>query len=100
MTAILTDHAVLRGKERLNLNRKSLQRMADRALEKGVRHSDTNGLLNKYLSDIWDKRHSINNLRIYGEILYLFQDVVLVTVLWVPAELKGILAKTRRRIET
>ena len=43
----VSKHAVRRLKEQCGLNKRSAQRMADKAFTDGIRHSDTRGRLNK-----------------------------------------------------
>ena len=76
----LTAHAISRGKERLKWNENTLLKMAGRAYNMGVKHSDTKGSLNRYITSIWNKNKAVNNIRIYGENLFLFTDTKLITV--------------------
>ena len=55
-------------------------RNAQKAFDLGVKHSETNGRLNKYLTAIYFTNKTINNLRIYHRHVYLFAGDVLVTV--------------------
>ena len=43
----VSKHAVRRLKEHCGLNKRSAQRMADKAFTDGIRHTDTRGRLNK-----------------------------------------------------
>lgn len=62
-------------------------RNAQKAFDLGVKHSETNGRLNKYLTAIYFTNKTINNLRIYHRHVYLFAGDVLVTVLNLPNNL-------------
>lgn len=84
----ITEHAVLRAKERLGINKKSLDRLATKAYTKGICHADTKGTLNKYITSIWVQKKNCNNIRIFGEHLFLFSDNVLVTLYVIPSDLK------------
>lgn len=84
----LTEHAVLRAKQRLKINRNSLRRLSEKAYTKGIKHADTKGTLNKYITSVWAKKKNCNNIRIFGEHLFLFSDNVLVTLYIMPSELK------------
>jgi hypothetical protein len=79
----ITRHAYKRGWERLRFRKPLLKKMAYKALTEGVKRDATKGLLRKYL----DKSFQ-GNIRIYGEIIYLFEKDKLITVLHVPSELK------------
>lgn len=46
---VVTKHAIQRGKERLSFNQATLERMAIKAFETGIKHSDTKGALKKYV---------------------------------------------------
>lgn len=91
----LTQHACDRGRERFRLKPASVQRMAEMALEKGIRATDTAGDLKRYLET---KRmtHPGTSLRIYGEVVFVFgvRDV-LVTFWALPYEFKKCAAKIR-----
>lgn len=81
---IITRHAKKRLKERNGFNKKSMQRMADRAYEKGIPLSETKGQLHKWVTSVYFRNTEVNNLRIYGDKLYLFRDNILITILQVP----------------
>jgi len=67
---------------RLGLNKKCVEKVAQRALEEGIPHSDTKGKLHKYLDKQalgFDHKHK---WRIYNGYLYCFSfDDILITVL-------------------
>lgn len=97
---VLTDHAIMRGKERLGLGKKALKRMSDKAFKEGVALGDMYGSLYRYISEKLDRPYTppISDVRLYGEYLFLysagkdqyFGDTfpILVTILLVPAELR------------
>lgn len=87
----ITDHAFQRGRERLALNKKALQRHADKAFNKGIKLEDTKGDLHLYLEKKYKQGNKCNNMRIYGEILFLFSDNRLVTITTLPTKYKAIL---------
>ncbi len=82
-----TQHAYKRAKERLKWKPKTLDRMMDLAMEKGICHKDTTGRLNKYLFKLWRRNRSVNNIRIYGENVYFFSKNRLITIYRLPTEL-------------
>lgn len=84
----ITDHAYERAKERLSLNKAALERLAVKALEQGKKHSDTKGQLKKYIDGLWFRHRNANNVRLYGENLFLFVDNTLVTVYQLPNNLR------------
>jgi hypothetical protein len=85
---IVTDHAFRRAKERLGLNSKAFSRMAMKSFIAGKKHKDCKGQLKKYIDKIWLEQRQANNIRIYGEVLYLFRNNYLITVYQLPNDLK------------
>ena len=86
---IVTRHAADRMRERGGLNRKSIQRIANQVypIER------TKGRLRKWMYKISKSNPSAQNLRIYGDKLYIFSNDVLITVFNIPNNLKKDLAK-------
>ena len=84
---VVTKHAEERLKERNGLNKKSIERMAAKALYEGVSHSHTNGRLHKWITSIYMKKRVANNIRLYGDKAYLFKGYVLITVIQIPQNL-------------
>lgn len=83
----VSKHAVRRLKERCGLNKRSVQRMADKAFVDGIRHSDTRGRLNKWVTSLYFYNKTANNIRLYGDKAYLFAESTLVTVIQIPPDL-------------
>ena len=77
----MSNHATDRMSERCGLNKKSAERLSKLALENGISHSDTSGSLNKYLTKLFFYNKTANNIRIYGEYIYIFCDDILITVM-------------------
>lgn len=86
---IITNHAYERAKERLGWTQKVLEKMSSKALSEGIRHSDTKGRLNKYITATYFSYKTANNIRIYGENVYLFDKDVLITVYQLPNNLRS-----------
>lgn len=89
-------HAKQRMKERCGFNKKSQAKMAERAFNDGITHSQTKGMLNKWITSLYFKNQKANNIRIYGENAYIFCGETLVTVIPVPANLKPLINKCER----
>lgn len=85
----ITKHATKRGKERLGLQKQSIERNAARAYQCGLRHSETSGSLKRYLDSLYLKDRTANAIRIYGGYVYLFRSEKLITVLYLPNRYKG-----------
>jgi hypothetical protein len=94
----ITEHAVERAKERLGLNRDALTRTAQLALAHGVPHSATSGRLNRWITKLFFQNGTANNTRIYGEFVFLFTGVRLITVFRIPNDLKNAAAKARAKL--
>lgn len=75
-------------KERCGFAKKSQDRMAKKAFEQGIAHSQTKGRLNKWITSLYFKNRQANNIRIYGDQAYIFCEEVLVTVIPIPANIK------------
>lgn len=100
--AILTKHAKHRSKERMGLNKEASDKAAQKALEVGIRHSETAGSLHRYLSRLFLTKKTANNIRIYAEKVFIFSGNVLITVLQLPNEYKKVvnkINKQQKRIE-
>jgi hypothetical protein len=85
---VITKHAFERAKRRLSFTKTALLKMAWRAFHWGITSAETKGFLHKYVDKLWATEHTANNVRIYGEVIYLFADNTLITVFQVPCELR------------
>jgi len=78
---VLTKHAEKRMRQRLGLNKKSVSKIADKALREGITHAETRGKLHKYLDRQvleYDRKYK---WRIFNGYLYCFSfEDVLITV--------------------
>ena len=77
----MSNHATDRMSERCGLNKKSSERLSKLALENGISHNDTSGSLNRYLTKLFFYNKTANNIKIYGEYVYIFCDEILITVI-------------------
>lgn len=84
----ITFHAYDRGRERYQWNNKTLLKMAEIAFLNGIKHSQTNGSLKKYIDKLWHQNKSVNNIRIYGQDIYFFHDNLLITLYQLPNAMK------------
>jgi hypothetical protein len=89
----LTNHSKERADERLGLNVKTFEKLAQKALLEGLTHSQAKGHLHKYLTRLYYQNKTVNNSRIYGEFVYLFSNERLVTVFQLPNSLKKLAIK-------
>ena len=54
--------------------------MMVKAFDEGIKHSDAKGKFKRYITSLWFKHKTANNIRIYGENIYFFCDNRLVTI--------------------
>lgn len=98
-TAIVTNHAKQRTKDRLGVSKKIADKIANKALEHGVTHALAKGKLKAYLDKLYLSHKSANNLRVYNRKVYLFDRTVLITVLNLPNNLINAADKLQRQKE-
>ena len=80
----VSKHAEERLKERCGFGKKSYERMAYKAFEEGITHSQTKGNLNKWVTKLYFVNRKANNIRLYGDKAYIFYGSTLVTVIQIP----------------
>lgn len=89
----VTLHAGKRIRERIGVNKKSIQSVSDRALTKGLSHDGLTGKLKKYIDKLYFRSKTANNIKIYAEKVYIFKGNTLITVVSLPTGLKKIANK-------
>lgn len=82
-------HAYERLHERCGLSRKAATSMAEKAFYTGMKHSDTRGQINRWITSLYFNNKNANNIRLYGNFAYIFCNKILVTVLEIPNNLKN-----------
>ena len=83
----ITKHGSERTRERMGIPKKAVDRAAAIAYEKGLKHSETCGGLKRYLDYLYFKGGGeANNMRVYGDHIYVFHDEILITVFKLPPE--------------
>ena len=85
----VSKHAETRLRERCGINRKSAQRIAEKAFNDGIQHSQTKGNLKKWVTSLYFNNKAANNIRLYGDKAYIFGGEVLITVLQIPSNLRN-----------
>ena len=80
----VSKHAEKRMKERVGLNKKTIDNVAKRALEKGLAHKDLKGSLLKYINSLYLSHKKANNIKVFNNKVYLFRDTLLITVIPLP----------------
>jgi len=84
---IITKHAYKRAKERLSWKKKTLNRMATKAYAEGVTHRSAKGHLKGYIGKLFIQHKTANNIRVYGQDVYLFNAICLITIFRIPNNL-------------
>lgn len=92
-SAIITEHARHRIKERLGIRKSAQNKIANRALEYGISHSDVSGKLKRYIDKTYLSYKNGNNIKIYGDNIFVFHDNILLTVWMLPNEFKNVANK-------
>ena len=85
----VTKHAEERLIERCGLNKKSVQRIADKAYNNGIRHGQTKGHLKKWVDGLYFTNKTANNIRLYGDKAFIFTNERLITVIQIPSNLRN-----------
>lgn len=85
----VSKHAETRLHERCGINRKSAQRIAEKAFNEGIQHSQTKGNLKKWITSLYFNNKAANNIRLYGDKAYIFGGETLITVLQIPSNLRN-----------
>lgn len=83
----LTKHAIKQAKSRLGWNESTLQRMVPKIMSDGIKHNQTKGSLKKFMDHTYTKYGDANNMRIYGEDLFIFSGNTLITLYRIPNKL-------------
>ena len=81
-------HAKGRIKERCGLGKDSGDRLTAIALEKGLKQSEATGQLKRYIDKLYFTNPNAGNIRIYAEKAWIFSGDKLVTVLYIPHNLR------------
>jgi hypothetical protein len=96
MRVIISNHGYLRAKERFSLSKESIEKVSQRAFEKGLDRKDfKDGSLGRHLDDLFDRHKVADKVRIYGDAIFFFRDRCLITVYQLPIEFRKIVFKKR-----
>ena len=94
--AVITNHATKRFKQRLGVHKADVNKNAKRALAEGLRHRETHGDLNKFVTALYFRNPKLNNIRLYNGMVHIFAGDKLVTVFQIPGSLQEESAKQQR----
>ena len=85
----ITNHGEERIRKRTGVPRKAVDRMAKRALIEGVGRCKFSGSLRRYLDGMYHAYdESANNIKVWGEKVWIFNGDVLITVMDLPQRYK------------
>jgi nuclear transport factor 2 (NTF2) superfamily protein len=80
-------HGERRARQRVGLPKRAVERNAQRALTEGIGYREASGALRRYIGWLYESYDGNgNNIRIYGDKVWIFHDAILITVLNVPGE--------------
>ena len=79
-----TKHGKRRAQQRAGITAGNIDKMTKRIFKHGIKHSECNGELKKFMDYFYLKEKNINNTRLYGNSFYLFHNNVLITTIPVP----------------
>ena len=85
---IITNHAYDMAKRRIGWNKSALEKMSSKAYVEGITHSQTKGRLKRFLDSKFLSYRKATNMRIYGEVLFIFVGNKLITLYTLTNELK------------
>lgn len=88
---VITHHAYERARERMSWNKATTKRMALKALTKGRTYQQFAGRVRRFLTGIYGAKRSANNIRVYGQDIYVFRNNRLITLYRLPNELVRLL---------
>lgn len=77
-------HGSKRIRSRCGVPKKTVNKLATEAFSSGITHGETNGSLNKYLTALYFRNQTANNIRIYQNKVFIFSGSHLITVLNLP----------------
>jgi len=95
---VITHHASDRAWDRLGLKPDSVQRLANMAFANGIRQEDTAGSQARYLGALFMQEKTANNLRVYGDAVFIFVGNVLVTAHHLPHRYRETVRKIKLRM--
>lgn len=96
----VTSHAKRRLKERCGVSKNSAMDMAERAFNKGISFENASTDLKKYISSVYIRHEKIgDNIRIYGNMVYVFDNRTLITVYPIPGNLLNELERIATSID-
>ena len=81
---IITNHGRKRMRERCGLNKKSVERIAEKAFTEGLTTDQVKGALKKWCVE--HEKQEDAQVKVYGNFLYIFRENRLITLLNIPSK--------------
>lgn len=98
--SILTKHGKKRIKERAGLPNKAIQGNSDKALKEGIERTELSGSIRRYIDAIyWQNEFNGKTIKIYGNMVYIFDRMVLVTAFVLPTKYMKIINNIKEKKE-
>jgi len=82
------------------VGKKTLDRMMQIAYDDGIRHSDCKPALRRFVDYVWFKTKKPNQIRIHGEVIFLFHNETLITVYRIDSKNLKKVKHTKEYIDT
>ncbi len=76
----LSKHAEHRIRKRIGIKKKIVEKIKDKAFNKGITHSQVKGRLRKYFDYLYLSHKTATNIRIYINYVRIFSNNTLITV--------------------
>jgi hypothetical protein len=83
--------------KRVGVGSGNVERLARRALDCGICHGDTGGALKRYFDGLYLLHRTANNVRVYGNSVFIFNDETLITVMTLPPKYANDCKRIRNR---
>ena len=85
---VISNHAYKRARQRISWSRNALNRMTVLAYTCCIRRYQLKGKLKYFTNDLMFGYEKQSNIRIYGEVIYIFRHQTLVTLYQIPSDLR------------
>lgn len=92
---IVSKHAKKRIKERIGVPKRCSESVAQKAFDSGVSHSASKGRLKRWISKLFLEKKEADNIKIFGNHVFLFRGKFLITVMHLPKEMNGAYKKSK-----
>lgn len=95
----ITRHANQRVRQRVGIPKKAVKRYVETAYLDGLSHGELCGGLKRYIDGVYLQKRCANDIRVYGEFVFLFQNARLITITNLPNRYKRVAREQQREKE-